>query len=88
MTLYLTGAGQTVPASTDGEIYGGPLPLSTGTVTINDSGTPLPVTYAAAAYGLAAGILQVNFQAPAQTPEGVLAITANGSLAYFTVTVH
>jgi hypothetical protein len=46
------------------------------------------VTYAAAAYGLAAGILQVNFQAPAQAPAGALGVTANGSFAYFTVTVH
>ena len=88
MTLYLTGAGQTNPASLDGEVYTNPLPLPTGTVTVNDQGTSLPVTYAAAAYGLAAGILQVNFQAPAQAPAGALGVTANGSFAYFTVTVH
>jgi len=88
MTLYLTGAGQTNPASVDGEVYTDPLPLPTGTVTVNDQGTSLPVTYAVAAYGLAAGILQVNFQAPAQTPPNALGVTANGSSAYFTVTVH
>lgn len=88
MTLYITGAGQTNPASVDGEIYTSPLPLPVGTVTVNDQGPVLPVTYAAAAYGLAGGILQVNFQAPAVTPEGVISVTANGSFAYFTVTVH
>ena len=88
MTLYLTGAGQTNPASVDGEVYTNPLPLPTGTVTVNDQGTSLPVTYAAAAYGLAAGILQVNFQAPAQNPIGAVSVTANGSFAYFTATVH
>lgn len=88
MTLYLTGAGQTNPPSVDGEIYANPLPLPTGSVTINDRGTALPVTYAAAAYGLAAGILQINFQAPAVTPQSVVTVTVNGSPAYFTVTVR
>jgi uncharacterized protein (TIGR03437 family) len=46
------------------------------------------VTFAGAASGLAAGILQVNFQAPAQTPDGVLVVTANGSFGYFTITVQ
>jgi uncharacterized protein (TIGR03437 family) len=65
VTMYLTGAGQTVPASSDGEIYASPLPLPVATITIADL---LPVTFAAAAYGLADGILQVNFQAPAAQP--------------------
>ena len=84
VTLYVTGAGQTNPASVDGEVYGNPLPLPTGPVTV---GT-LPVTYAAAAYGLAAGILQVNFQAPAQTPTGDLVVTINGSNGYFALAVQ
>jgi uncharacterized protein (TIGR03437 family) len=63
--LYLTGAGQTVPASTDGEVYAPPLPRSESTITIEG---PLPVTFAGAADGLADGILQVNFQAPPAIP--------------------
>jgi uncharacterized protein (TIGR03437 family) len=88
MTLYLTGAGQTMPATVDGEIYTDPLPAPGGPVTIDDLGTHLPVTYAAAAYGLAEGILQVNFQAPPTTPDGVMAVQANGSTAYFSLTVR
>ncbi len=65
VTMYVTGAGQTVPASTDGEIYAPPLPQPVATITIADL---LPVTFAGAAYGLADGILQVNFQAPAAQP--------------------
>jgi uncharacterized protein (TIGR03437 family) len=83
-TLYVTGAGQTNPASSDGAIYGDPLPLPAGPVTV---GT-LPVTFAAAAYGIAAGILQVNFQVPAQTPAGDLVVTMNGSNGYFALTVR
>jgi uncharacterized protein (TIGR03437 family) len=87
MTLYITGAGQTNPPSVDGEIYTNPLPLPVGAVTLNDDGTALPVTYSAAAYGLAAGILQVNFQAPTVATDGVV-ITVNNSFAFFTVSVH
>jgi uncharacterized protein (TIGR03437 family) len=63
--LYLTGAGQTVPASTDGEVYAPPLPRPESAITIEG---PLPVTFAGAADGLADGILQVNFQAPPALP--------------------
>jgi uncharacterized protein (TIGR03437 family) len=65
--LYLTGAGQTVPASTDGEVYATPLPRPESTVQIEGAG-PLAVTFAGAADGLADGILQVNFQAPPAMP--------------------
>jgi uncharacterized protein (TIGR03437 family) len=65
--LYLTGAGQTVPASTDGEVYAPPLPRPESTIQIQGTG-PLAVTFAGAADGLADGILQVNFQAPPAMP--------------------
>jgi uncharacterized protein (TIGR03437 family) len=87
VTLYVTGAGQTAPARVDGEVYSNPLPLPTGPVTVSGQST-LPVTYAAAASGLAAGILQVNFQAPAQNPVGDLIVTANGSNGYFALSVR
>lgn len=66
MMLYVTGAGETNPASIDGQVYTNPLPDPIGAVTVIDLGTLLAVTFAGAASGLAAGILQVNFQAPAQ----------------------
>ncbi len=67
--IYVTGAGQTVPASTDGEIYTNPLPVPAATITVGDSSGPLTVSFAAAAYGLADGILQVNFQLPSQVTQ-------------------
>ena len=65
ISLYLTGAGQTIPASTDGEVYAAPLQLAGSTITLAGL---LPVTFAGAAPGLADGILQVNFQAPPAQP--------------------
>jgi uncharacterized protein (TIGR03437 family) len=65
ITLYLTGAGQTIPASFDGEVYAPPLPKFENTITLSGL---LPVTFVGAADGLAEGILQVNFQAPPAQP--------------------
>ena len=48
---------------------------------------PYEVTFAGAADGLAAGILQVNFRAPQQTTANVN-ISVGGSLAYFDVVVQ
>jgi uncharacterized protein (TIGR03437 family) len=82
VTLYLTGAGQTAPASFDGEVYAFPLPQPSATINIQATGGPLTVTFAAAAYGLADGILQVNFQMPSkvsQLPNGFTLSTPTGS---------
>ena len=60
--LYITGAGQTVPATTDGQVYAPPLAKPANQIQLGDN---FPITFAAAADGLAGGILQVNFQVPA-----------------------
>jgi len=87
MSLYVTGAGETNPATADGVVNTTPLALPIGAVTVTNQGVgPLPVTFAAAAYGYAPGILQVNFQAP-PAPAGLI-VTINGSNAYFGVTVQ
>ncbi len=79
ISLYLTGAGQTIPASTDGEVYAAPFPLAGSTITLAGL---LPVTFAGAAPGLADGILQVNFQAPpAQPAEFANALTLSTGAA-------
>lgn len=73
VSLYLSGAGQTNPPSQNGPVNTFPLAAPAMPIPVewtgNDSNKPtiLPVTFAGAAPGLAAGILQVNFVAPQQS---------------------
>jgi uncharacterized protein (TIGR03437 family) len=73
MMLYLAGAGQTNPPSQDGQVNAAPLAALATPIQLRWVGTDfnnptvLPVTFAAAAPGLAAGIFQVNFAAPEQS---------------------
>jgi uncharacterized protein (TIGR03437 family) len=78
MTMYLSGAGQTNPPGQDGQINHAPLAVAAAPIQLSwfelDPGrgvTVLPVTFAGAAPGLAAGILQVNFIAPQQSLTGI-----------------
>jgi uncharacterized protein (TIGR03437 family) len=69
MSLYLAGAGQTNPPSQDGQVNVAPLAAPGMPIQIqsfDNQITMLPVTFAGAALGLAAGIFQVNFVAPQQ----------------------
>jgi uncharacterized protein (TIGR03437 family) len=67
--IFLTGAGQTVPASSDGVIALGASELGLPVVVgINNAGAP--VTYAGAAPYLVAGIVQINAQIPEGAPVG------------------
>ena len=70
LSMYITGAGQTIPASSDGEVYTVPPPSAANTIMIQGDNGPLVVTFAGGAPGLADGILQVNFQAPAAESSG------------------
>jgi uncharacterized protein (TIGR03437 family) len=71
--LYITGAGQTNPAGTDGLINAGPGPVPKGEVKVTIGGLPANVNFAGGAPGAVAGVLQVN----AQIPSGV---TAGGAV--------
>lgn len=71
VVLFGTGGGQTMPASTAGEVT--PLekrPLQGGaTVSVENSGLPLTVEYAGAAPGLVAGVTQINIKLPDFIPQ-------------------
>jgi uncharacterized protein (TIGR03437 family) len=67
MALYLSGVGQSNPPSQDGQVNAAPLAAPSGSIPLLSSGRTLPITFAGAAPGLAAGIFQVNFTAPQQT---------------------
>jgi uncharacterized protein (TIGR03437 family) len=65
--LYITGAGQTNPAGTDGLINAGPGPVPIGEVKVTIGGQTATVNFAGGAPGAVAGVIQVN----AQIPDGV-----------------
>jgi uncharacterized protein (TIGR03437 family) len=85
MMLYLAGAGQTNPPSQDGQVNAAPLAALATPIQLRWVGTDfnnptiLPVTFAGAAPGLAAGIFQVNFVAPEQSLMSVNLFMGNNS---------
>jgi uncharacterized protein (TIGR03437 family) len=81
MILYFAGAGQTSPASLDGQVNAAPFASFPTPVQINapdNNPDYLPISYAGAAPGLAAGIFQVNFAAPQQSSTDTSLLLGNG----------
>lgn len=74
VTLYITGAGITDPASVDGLLTptNGPFPSPILPVAISMDGHPAEVLYAGAAPGMLAGIVQVNVRIPDTAAVGVV----------------
>jgi uncharacterized protein (TIGR03437 family) len=70
VSLFATGEGATNPTSVDGSIGAPPLPAPVLPVTVSIGGTPALVTYAGAAPGLVAGVMQVNIKIPDDTTIG------------------
>jgi uncharacterized protein (TIGR03437 family) len=74
IVLYVTGAGQTSPASTDGEVWQSQAGLAAATSAkiANVSPSPLtstlPVLYAGPAPGFISGLQQINLQIPSDLP--------------------
>jgi uncharacterized protein (TIGR03437 family) len=64
LSLFATGEGATNPTGVDGSIGAPPLPAPVLPVTVMIDGTPALVTYAGAAPGLVAGVMQVNIKIP------------------------
>ena len=85
MTLYLSGAGQTNPPSQDGKVNVAPLAAPSMPIELkwfNNNSLILPVTFAGAAPGLAAGIFQVNFVAPRQSLVNVALMMGTSSAPF------
>ncbi|HEY1754782.1 MAG TPA: SBBP repeat-containing protein [Bryobacteraceae bacterium] len=68
IAVYLAGAGQTNPPSQDGQLNQAPLAQPGIPVQLQYGGANAQVSYAGAAPGLVAGILQVNIAVPAGSP--------------------
>ena len=69
ISLWLTGAGQTNPASVDGQPGAAPLPKPVAPVAVTIGGQAATVQYAGQAPYAVAGVMQIN----AQIPSGVQA---------------
>ncbi|MEO8372441.1 MAG: hypothetical protein ABI806_24860, partial [Candidatus Solibacter sp.] len=65
--IYITGAGQTNPAGSDGAVNAPPLPQLVGAVKVTIGGQNATVNFAGGAPGSVQGVIQVN----AQIPSGV-----------------
>jgi len=79
LTLFLTGLGAVSPSVASGQMAGDntpgrPLNLVTDTVTVKVDSQSAPVAFAGLAPGFA-GLYQINFQVPADSPPGVPDIT-------------
>jgi uncharacterized protein (TIGR03437 family) len=70
ISFYVTGEGQTSPAGVDGKLAGIVLPHPTLPVTATIGGVDAAVTYAGAARGEVAGVMQVNVIVPDTVPPG------------------
>jgi len=82
MMVYLSGAGNTVPPSPDGQVNTLPAAAPPSPVTLSFLENTYQVTFAGAAPGLVAGILQVNFIA-GQTSASNVNLRIAGALTYF-----
>jgi len=77
ISLYITGAGQTIPAAADGQLAKAAA-ITQLPVTATIGGVNAPVTYAGAAPGEVAGVVQVNVQIPAGVATGgAVPVTVN-----------
>ena len=74
IVLYLTGGGQTSPASSDGAVTAAAQNLAARTVVFI-GGIEAAVLYAGAAPSLVAGAVQVNARIPGNVPPGNIPVT-------------
>jgi uncharacterized protein (TIGR03437 family) len=90
ISLYVTGEGQTIPSGIDGKVASGsslPYPVLSTTATI--SGQPAVVSYAGAAPGAVAGVMQVNLVIPAglQSSDAAPVVIQVGNVPSQTATI-
>jgi uncharacterized protein (TIGR03437 family) len=70
VAVYLTGAGTTNPALSDGAVTGTDLPRVTLPVTVTIGGVNARVAYAGGVPGAVAGLTQINAEVPAGVAAG------------------
>jgi uncharacterized protein (TIGR03437 family) len=70
VVLFATGEGETDPSGIDGKLAVEPYPQPRARVSVTIGGQPAELTYAGAAPGLVAGVMQVNARVPLGIPPG------------------
>lgn len=75
--LYLTGDGAESPQSMDGAVSVAPYPQTNAKVTVTIGGIAAPVSYAGAAPGSVAGLVQVNATIPSNAPTGAVPVVVS-----------
>jgi uncharacterized protein (TIGR03437 family) len=93
VSLFATGAGLTMPTSVDGLLTSAPYPMPILPVSVTITGQPAQVTYAGAAPGLVAGVLQINVVVPSGTLDAtynqiIVTVGDYVSPSAVTLTVH
>jgi uncharacterized protein (TIGR03437 family) len=93
LQIFMTGAGQTNPVGTDGQLAGSAPNTPSGTVTATIGGVDAPVQYAGSSFGLVQGVTQVNILVPQGAPSGdgvplVVQVGANPSPSGVTVAIQ
>ena len=64
LTIYVTGLGLTSPLSQDGSVSVAPLPVPVASISAYIDQSQVQPQFVAAAYGMIAGITQINVQVP------------------------
>jgi uncharacterized protein (TIGR03437 family) len=70
VSIFVTGAGATTPASVDGLIASAPLPSPDAHVSVLIGGLPCQLNFEGAAPGFVSGLVQINAQIPAEVTPG------------------
>jgi uncharacterized protein (TIGR03437 family) len=81
LSLYTTGAGQTLPAGVDGKLGAAPLPQPVAPVTVRIGGVAAEVRFAGGAAGQIAGVIQINVVVPAGLTGAVPVVVTVGGVA-------
>jgi uncharacterized protein (TIGR03437 family) len=88
VVIYATGGGS-MPGAIDGRLAQAPFAQLARAVSVRIGGVPAQVTYAGAAPGIVAGVLQINAIVPAGVASGAAAVDVSiaGATSQIGVTV-
>jgi uncharacterized protein (TIGR03437 family) len=90
VSIYVTGAGVTSPASLDALLNSNPLPQTAANVAVTIGGLPCEINYAGAAPAYISGLVQINAEVPAGVipgPSVPVQVTIGNASSQTTITL-